>query len=88
MASGVETVGFFASLSFIGWLGVGVWVSFFVLMVVKQDWFFHFDDRFPKIEAFERFGYVPETRYIFMIIRLIAIGMLFYIVGMFMTFVK
>lgn len=88
MASGVETVGFFGNLSFIGWLGVIVWVSFIVLAVVKQKWFFYFDERFPKIEAFERFGYVPETRYVFMTIRFFAIGMTFYIIGMVMTWIK
>ena len=81
MDTGTGSVGFFEGLSFLGWVGVAIWFAFILIVFIKKEWMFYFDERFPKLEAFERFGYLPEQQYIFMTIRFFVLGMLFYIVG-------
>lgn len=87
MDNGTGSVGFFADLSAIGWLGVCIWFAYILLIFIKSNWIFYFDERKPRWEAFERFGYVPEQQYIFMTVRFICISLMVYIVGQIMVLI-
>lgn len=69
----VDSVGFFESLSFIGWLGILVWIGFVTIVLWKPLWFVNYDERFPKSKIFNDILYEHWHYILFMIIRFILI---------------
>lgn len=83
----VGSVGFFENLSVMGWIGVAIWVIAIFLVFAKKEWFFHFDERLPRFDVFEKYGLLPEHMYIFMTIRFVVIGLVVFIVGKLLTMI-
>lgn len=82
---GVNMVDFFEGLSLIGWIGVLLWVMLPVAILSKQDWFFNYDRRKPKMSVFEEYCYTYERQVVFMAVRFLVIVMVVIMVGKVLT---
>jgi len=80
MVSPNNSVSFFESLSFIGWMGIVVWILFVVVILWRPRWFASYDDRFPKSSIFEHLMYEEWHYIIFMVIRFIIIVLILAVV--------
>lgn len=78
-------VEFFNNLTLIGWIGVVIWVALPVLIFTKQDWFFNYERRLPKMQFFEEYCYTYGRQFVFMSIRFVVLVLAFIIVGKLLT---
>lgn len=81
MASGYnDSVGFFESLSFIGWMGILLWVLFIIFVIVKYDSFINFEQRIPKMEMWDKMLYEDWHIALFMIGRFFVMLLALYVI--------
>lgn len=64
---------FFNDLSVLGWFGVAMWASVPLGIFLRPQWFFNYEERKPKLEAFREFTLTLEKQVLFMVIRFIVI---------------
>lgn len=75
-----DSTEFFEGLSFIGWVGIFLWVVFFVLVLVKSEWFRYYEDRKPKMDMWDEFLYEDWHYFTFMIVRFLLMLFILFIV--------
>ena len=63
---------------------VFMWIGFIVLLVLKQEWFFRFEQRMPRMDVFDRMVYQGFNQILFMGIRLVVLVVILYVVGAFL----
>lgn len=78
---------FFSGLSFFGWIGVLVWIAIPIAIYLKQDWFFNYERRKPKLPQFSEYCYTFERQVIFMVIRFCVMVMFALGVGKLLTMI-
>lgn len=71
---------FFEGLSMVGWMGVGVWVLFIISMITKGKWYTKYDERFPKINAFDEYLYMGWHYVVFLVVRFFVIVLVIWVV--------
>ena len=64
-----DSVGFFESLSVIGWMGILVWIAVIAILIARPKWFMNYEERMPKIRLFEHLFYEEWHYILFMIAR-------------------
>lgn len=62
-------------------LVVFAWIGFIALIFVKQQWFFNFDERFPKLQVFDLMIYTDAHKFIFLVGRLVVFSVVLYVLG-------
>jgi len=77
----METETFFESLSVVGWVGVFLWVIFFISVVFRFEWYSKYDERVPPRFSFtDEFLYEEWHYIVFMVARFILMVVILYIV--------
>jgi len=71
---------FFESLSVVGWLGIALWVGFFVAVLIRREWFTSYEDRFPKLSYFNEFIYEEWHEWLFLAIRFILMVVILFLI--------
>ena len=64
---------FFDDLSFMGWIGVGIWLGFILSIGIKKEWYFSVEERKPYIRSFDKYTYTDSSAFVFLILRFIVI---------------
>lgn len=79
------SVEYFQDLTVYGWVGILLWCALAVSIYVKQNWYFNYYERKPKLHVFEEYVYTTERQVVFMAVRFILILMFVIGVGTFLT---
>lgn len=78
--SNSSSVEFFAGLGVIGWLGIILWIVFFILVLTNSKKFTRYDDRFPKFDFWDEFLYEEWHYTVFMVVRFLIMLLILYVV--------
>lgn len=68
-------------------LVVALWGGLIACVFIKQEWFFNFDERFPKMHTFDMQIVTDVGRIGFLIVRFIVIFLIAYVLGMFIVLI-
>lgn len=77
---GSSSVGFFDSLSIVGWMGILLWIIFGVVVVMKSEFFTSYEYRFPRIDIWDEYLYEDWHYIVFMVVRFLVILIIIYVV--------
>lgn len=68
-------------------LVVALWGGLLACVFIKQEWFFNFDERFPRMHIFDMQIVTDMGRMGFLFARLIFIFLIAYVIGMFIVLI-